>query len=205
MVIDASVLAGLLATAARLSGLAPLDAAELPPLVALPPAELREQACPLTPQNCGALVALFDAEAPRILVTDQLDVQDARDRSVLVHELVHVLERRPAGSGDVADCEASLRAERRAYRVQNAYLQEQGVNARYGRMLLHAVCASERVGAGGMLPLERQMRDEPALEAFMDDLARGVAGPVPGIGAADPLPIAEKKTRPSAKRPAPPR
>lgn len=183
MLLETGWLASLLDVAVRLSGLMPMAAADLPPLIALPLTELRQQACPLTPENCGSLVAMFDADGRRILVSDRLDVQDARDRSFIVHELVHVLEHPAAGSADRDaaqddSCEASLASERRAYRVQNAYLREQGANERYGRMLQHAVCAGERVGAGGMLPLQRQMRDEPAIEAFMDDLARGAARPM---------------------------
>lgn len=166
--LDALSLEMLLAVAVRLSGLGPMAVAELPPIEWRTPAQLRAEACPDAPERCEPLVALFDEDGPRILLSSELNLQLASDRSFVVHELVHAIEarRQPVDHGS---CPASLASERRAYRVQNAYLREQGSVQRHGRMLMHAVCTQERVDASGMLPLEWRLRDDVAIDTFMDE------------------------------------
>lgn len=173
--LDPPLLAQLLAAAIRLSGHTPIPVEDLPSIQWLPAADIRSQACPTAPQTCTNMVALFDHTRRRILLSDDLDVRQPRDRSFIVHELVHVLEQRHRGARYHDTCDETLRSERTAYRVQNAYLAEHGEAERFGRMLLQMTCAREQNAGPGSMRLELVPRDGPAFDLFMDDLRRGKA------------------------------
>lgn len=170
---DLTLMTQLLAATVRLSGLAPMPVQELPGLHTLPAADLRAQACPAEAEACINLAGWYDTLRHRILISEPFDPRSARDLSFVVHELVHVLERRQLGERYQADCEATLKSERRAYRVQNAYLQEHQAPERYGRMLLNVACAPDQPGGAGVMRLELMRQDDLMIEAFMDDYRRG--------------------------------
>lgn len=170
---DALLLQALLAAAVRLSGLPalPVDA-PVPVLVALPAAELHRQACPERPRACMHLIAWHDAAADRVLLSDQLDWRMRPvDRSFVLHELVHVLQARRPGSPRDDDCARALDDERLAYRVQNAWLDEQGRTERFGGRLHVLRCAAAQVDAEGRMLLRRAGGDGDA-EALIGDLMR---------------------------------
>lgn len=172
---DPELLSYLVTIAAALSGypVVPLD--ELPPLQRLSPQALKTEVCGRESRGCENIVALFDSDHYRILVSDQLDMQDSSDNSFLLHELVHVLQFRKNGNSSFATCEDTLRSEREAYRVQNLYLQRQGKLERYGGMLTHASCSAVQPRSGTSVTLEMSPAgpDEgAALDAFMQQFQR---------------------------------
>lgn len=173
--LDAALLSYLLAAAVRLSGFEAVPLEELPSIQALPVSAIRSEVCPVQPQTCGSMIALFDSTRRRILISDELDPRSPVDSSFLVHELVHVLEFRQKASQYQSDCEETLASERTAYRVQNAYLREQGRPERFGGLLMQSACAREQPPGAGTMQLEMApsgSRDEMALEIFMQELGR---------------------------------
>lgn len=172
--VDVELLAYLLAAAVRLSGLDPMPVGQLPPIQQMTASVLQESACPRRSADCTDIAAFFDHARYRILLRDDLDLASSTDNSFLVHELVHVLEHRAKGARFLADCADSLRSEREAYRVQNAYLGERGRLERHGDMLSHMDCAADQPAGAAAIRLERTRRpgDYEALDAFMLDLAR---------------------------------
>ncbi|MFM2346131.1 MAG: hypothetical protein RL654_884 [Pseudomonadota bacterium] len=172
---DALLLQALLAAAVRLSGLPALPAlpvdAPAPVLVELPAVELRRQACPERPRACMHLIAWHDAAGGRVLLSDQLDWRMRPvDRSFVLHELVHVLQARRPGSPRDDDCARALDDERLAYRVQNAWLDEQGRTERFGGPLHGLRCAAAQVDAEGRMRLRRGSDGDA--EALIGDLMR---------------------------------
>jgi len=170
---DVALLQMLVAAAVRLSGLpAPQAVEPLPVLVALPAADLHRQACPGQPRGCAALVAWHDAAGGRVLLSDQLDWRTQPvARSVVLHELVHVLQARRPGRVRDEDCVQALDDERLAYRVQNAWLDEQGRPERFGGALHFMRCAAAQVDAEGRLRLRRSGGDGD-VEGLIGDLMR---------------------------------
>jgi hypothetical protein len=174
-VASSEIIAHLFSVATTLSGYSGMPAADLPIVRMMEPSALTEEACPDDAAGCDKLVALYDRERHQILMRSDLDLHDPSDNSFLVHEFVHVLEARHKGPLYQRDCEATLRSEREAYRVQNAYLDREGRPERHGGMLEHRVCAVDQPGGSGAMKLEMAPsgpRDEQALETFMRELGR---------------------------------
>ena len=174
--VELELLAYLVAAAARLSGLQAMPVAELPPIVQLPPAQLEVQACASMSDGCPNLVAMYDHVGKRILLRDDLDLNNSADNSFLVHELVHVLEHRVKRARFQSNCIETLRSERQAYRVQNAYLREQGKLERHGYMLSQMACAPDQPAGAAAIKLEPgpASYDAAAFEAFMLDLGQQI-------------------------------
>jgi len=173
------MMAYLLAAASGISGLPPPLVDELPPVVAMAPEALRAQACSMKQEQCRGIVALFDADNGRILVSDALDLADPADNSFLVHELVHVLEYRYRGGRGPEGCRETLRSERFAYRVQNAYLRREGRAERFGSNIMALGCAPDQPG-DSTIRLERgfnRVNEEAVLQDFLEERRRGRAAP----------------------------
>lgn len=137
------LLAYLLAAALRLSGYPAIALEDLPPILRLPPAELAAQACPKQREDCGSIAAAFEPGEYVIYLRDNLDFEDPADNSFLLHELVHVLQWKRDGEAMYEGCERAMETEREAYRVQNAYLKQEGRLVRFGHALLFASCAGQ--------------------------------------------------------------
>lgn len=139
---DTALIAFLLAAAIRLSGLPAVALDELPTFVALPGEELERQICPVDGDACRDIAAYFDGLRYRILYRDSLLLDEPLDHSYLLHEIVHVLQRRQLGNAMYADCRATLATETQAYRAQNAYLRAAGQFAQVGSALYWVGCPS---------------------------------------------------------------
>ncbi len=70
------------------------------------------------------LMGLYDVETRTIWLRDDFDAEDQKDRSHLVHELVHFLQYEARRGGGVVN-EADFEAE--AYQIQNHYLRSHGL------------------------------------------------------------------------------
>jgi len=111
----------------------------------------------------------------RILISDELDLQESSDNSFLLHELVHVLQFRYQSGSTFASCEDTLKSEREAYRAQNAYLRRQGRLERYGDMLMHVSCAPVQPRGGTSVTLEMSPggpNEAQAFDRFMEEWGR---------------------------------
>jgi hypothetical protein len=122
--LDHSALASLLVelfTAIRLLSAYPSPAV-LPEVVALPQAEIQRRLCDSRPCR---IKAYYHPESG-VVVDDSLDLQnDAFDRSILLHELVHHLQR-TTGRFELATsfCTRRISEELEAYEIQNRYLAQ---------------------------------------------------------------------------------
>ena len=127
---DASAIATLgrelIATIALLSTYsAPAD---LPDVHVVPQSVLQEKFC----NGPCRIRAAYHPESG-LYLDDRLDItENAVDRSVFLHELVHHLQAR-AGHFDpsLSECERASREEREAYEIQNRYLARAGVSRRF--------------------------------------------------------------------------
>lgn len=138
---DATLLAYLLSAAVSLSGYPTVALETLPPIVRMSAGEMHREVCSDTQTSCANLAALFDTDSQRILLRDDLDLDNASDNSFLVHELVHVLQHRLRGDRIFAGCHETLATEREAYAAQNRYLKREGKFLRFGEALAHTRCA----------------------------------------------------------------
>jgi hypothetical protein len=143
MPVSEALMTSLLAFAVQLSGLPAIEPDDLPPVLQMTEDELATLVCPEEPNGCRTLAAVFDTEHYRILIQSSLSPEDPLDSSFLVHELVHVLQFKQFGDARFATCTDVLSSERQAYSVQNAYLREQGIFWREGRMLRYMQCPEE--------------------------------------------------------------
>lgn len=133
----------LLASAIEFSGLPAIHVSELPPVIVMPREELNRTVCATEPVRCTGLMAAFDTERYRILVDSRLDLNQAGDNSFLVHEIVHVLQLKQAGSRRFTSCRAVISSEREAYEVQNRYLMQNSIPGMHGSMLRFARCPDD--------------------------------------------------------------
>lgn len=173
--VDTELLSYLVTLAAALSGYPAVPLDQLPLVQRLSPHDLKAEVCPQQSKGCDDIVALFDSDHYRILISDQLDLQDSSDNSFLLHELVHVLQFRYIGGTTFASCQDTLRSEREAYKAQNAYLRRQGRLERYGDMLMHVSCAPVQPRGGTSVTLEMSPggpNEAAAFDSFMDQLQR---------------------------------
>ncbi|MBC8007842.1 MAG: hypothetical protein H7X76_07335 [Prolixibacteraceae bacterium] len=93
---------------------------EMPQVTALPKAEIQRRLCDSRPCNIKA----FYHPEWGVVVDDTLDVQnDSFDRSILLHELVHHLQK-TSGKFEVVTsfCSRRISEELEAYEIQNRYL-----------------------------------------------------------------------------------
>ncbi len=138
---DTQLVAYLLEAAVNITGLPAIPEEALPNFVAMPAAEIRQEACEDGVPSCRGIVALYDMERNRVLYRDDLDMDNPSDNSFIVHELVHVLQFHRDGHSIYKDCPALVRTERAAYAAQNDYLHRQGQLLRVGRIMRMVSCA----------------------------------------------------------------
>lgn len=138
---DPTLLAYLLSAAANLSGYPPIPVEELPPIAIMSAADMRREVCGDQQKSCANMAAVFDTDGRRILLRDDLDLDNPGDNSFLVHELVHVLQHHQRGERIFAGCHETLHTEREAYSVQNRYLKREGQFLRFGEGLAFMRCS----------------------------------------------------------------
>ena len=139
--VSTELVAFLLPLAAKFSGYPVIPLSEVPPIRQISDKEIRITVCPDSPDDCGGLVGLFDTEKYEIILRDDLDMDDATDNSILLHELVHVLQFKKNGDAIFKDCPTTMKTETEAYRAQNAYLSKEGQFRRFGEALAFMTCA----------------------------------------------------------------
>lgn len=135
-------LAQLLRWAARLTGRPVIDNLALPRLVSLSPLALRQQVCPGRPDACTTLVAAYWMGEQSILFRNTFDFRNARDRSYIVHELVHYLQHLENGDQVTQSCETILANERQAYVAQYKYLLKRGESFPIDEMMKLSYCST---------------------------------------------------------------
>ncbi|HEX4986546.1 MAG TPA: DUF6647 family protein [Burkholderiales bacterium] len=96
--------------------------AVLPQVHALPQVEIQRRLCERRPCR---IKAYYHPDGD-VIVDDALDLEhDAFDRSILLHELVHHLQKVTGRFGSVTSfCSRRISEELEAYEIQNRYLAE---------------------------------------------------------------------------------
>lgn len=114
---------------------------EQPEFVPLSDAQFEPAVCADSPFECRAVLAAYDAAGSRVLYRSRLNMDDALDRSFIVHELVHWLQHRHANVQPPTEtCQVRRRAEVEAYAVQNRYLKHYQRGRFVGEALAAMVC-----------------------------------------------------------------
>ncbi|MDP6951314.1 MAG: hypothetical protein QGF53_01005 [Alphaproteobacteria bacterium] len=91
---------------------------DMPPITRMPASELAERVCGAP---CPVEAAFIAGEG--ILLDDALDIDgDAYAQSVLVHELVHVVQHANGTHAEMTPCRRHTVREYEAYAVQEEYL-----------------------------------------------------------------------------------
>ena len=115
---------GLMVWISQVSGL-PLPA-DTPEIERVDPARIATLASgpgAADPETESGYLALYHADSQTVLLRRDWDMRDLRDRSVLVHELVHHMQ---AAAGREYVCKGAM--EREAYEVQSAWLEARGAD-----------------------------------------------------------------------------
>jgi hypothetical protein len=90
----------------------------LPSVFQLPQAAIEARVCD---EPCNVIAAYIPYDG--IYLAENLDpVQQAVDRSILLHELVHYLQQGHPKFAHLTGCERERAKEQEAYEIQNAYL-----------------------------------------------------------------------------------
>jgi len=101
--------------------------AELPEIHQLPRTQLEARICA---GPCG--VKAFYLPGEGVFIDASLDVEhDLRDRSVLLHELVHHVQGVAGKFSTLPQCDAWYAREFEAYQIQNDYLRQEGSRSRF--------------------------------------------------------------------------
>lgn len=109
---------------------------ELPPIHALPPERLQQELCR---GSCGVFAYYLDGKG--IFLRDDLDVvNDLKARSILLHELVHHVQKESGKFDGLSDCERWFLREDEAYRIQNSYLSSMRNSLRFAFDFLPQRC-----------------------------------------------------------------
>lgn len=110
---------------AWIAGVTSLPVPESPPTVArLTPQELAQRVNPdgaYDPTMARRYLALYHADSRTILLREDWDSADVRDRSILLHELVHHMQ---AAAARTYPCRGAR--ERVAYEIQALWLERRG-------------------------------------------------------------------------------
>lgn len=118
----AEIVAELLLFAQGFTGYAAAD--RLPEVVFVPQAELQEQAC----DNPCEVFGWHPHGSDVVYLDARMDpVRDLKDRSILLHELVHYLQQENQAFDAETTCLSWAYREQEAYRVQGAWLMRNNV------------------------------------------------------------------------------
>lgn len=128
------VVASLFLILSQLSGYPPPRA--LPEIHLLSPVRIQEELCR---GPCGVHAYYLDDRG--IFIRDDLDVvNDLKSRSILLHELVHHLQKENGRFDAMGTCERWYAREEEAYRMQNAYLSSMRTATRFAFDFLPERC-----------------------------------------------------------------
>ena len=124
MLITAAVIFSLMLEAAKLSGFEPVTKEELPIVTQLAPAELANKICGENwdvKRNCGKYKAAYFSETNELVYSDDINLDSDLGKSIIVHELVHVLQAKRFGT-EKKTCDQLIDMELQAYTTQDRYM-----------------------------------------------------------------------------------
>jgi hypothetical protein len=124
----------LLLVAAQFAEYSPPD--RCPKIEFVPAADIRRYVCP---DRACPTWGLYIYGRQRLLIEENLNLDDIQARGIVVHELVHFLQER---AGEIRDrsCEATLLRERVAFWTQEQYLRQNGLDARLEHNMAYYSC-----------------------------------------------------------------
>ena len=109
---------------------------QLPPIAIVSQDEINRIVCK---KPCAVRAAYMPERG--VLLADTLDpINEALDRSILVHELVHFLQEINNRYSELSPCKRWFQREHEAYAVQNQYLYRINANRHVGGMLEPSMC-----------------------------------------------------------------
>lgn len=109
---------------------------QLPPIAIVSQDEINRIVCK---KPCAVRAAYLPERG--VLLADTLDpLNEALDRSILVHELVHFLQEINNRYSELSPCKRWFQREHEAYAVQNQYLYRINANRHVGGMLEPSMC-----------------------------------------------------------------
>lgn len=153
MNIGAEILTFLLSIVASYTSYTPLSSEQLPSIVSLSKEDLSRELCPDDPKNCQNMAAVYDTCKKRILIRDDLDMNNDSDNSFLLHELIHAHQHATKGDLIYSNCKNFYETEKEAYDIQNKYLKRQGQFLRAGDYWLnHFQCNEEELKKENICP-----------------------------------------------------
>lgn len=126
--ITQAVLLALMLETAKLSGLAPITEEELPLVTQVSQTELSEKVCGKDwdpKKHCEKYRALYFAETNELVYLNTLNMDTDFNKSILVHELVHALQRKKHGV-ILKSCQELVDMEAEAYVTQDRYMSVHG-------------------------------------------------------------------------------
>ena len=124
------LMAYLMATALKLSGLPPID--YTPPVLLVSPVEMTAIVCPENPLECRSVVSYFSMRHKLILLRSDQDPESNIGSSFILHEIIHAMQYEQQGGMMYATCWLTIKTEQEAYRIQNQYLKDRGELYRAG-------------------------------------------------------------------------
>lgn len=108
----------------------------LPEIHVLPSPRLQQELCG---GSCGVFAYYVDGKG--VFLRDDLDVvNDLKARSILLHELVHHVQKESGRFEAMSECERWFLREDEAYRVQNRYLSSMRNGLRFAFDFLPERC-----------------------------------------------------------------
>jgi hypothetical protein len=112
---------------------------QVPPIAFVSQDEINRVVCK---KPCAVRAAFLPDRG--ILLANTLDpINEALDRSILVHELVHYLQEINHRYSELSPCKRWFQREHEAYAVQNQYLYRINANRHVGGMLEPSMCKDD--------------------------------------------------------------
>lgn len=98
------------------------DTVKIPPMLPMTEKQLQKIYCSAG-ESCTVSALYYGG---KVYYNQNLDLSDALSRSIILHEMVHHIQREKVG--DTYDCNMWWKKEREAYSIQAAYLRKYGLD-----------------------------------------------------------------------------
>lgn len=128
MLITKAFLLALMLETSKLSGLSPITEEELPSVSQLSQIELSDKVCGKNwdaKKHCEKYKALYFAETNELVYLNTLNMDTDFNKSIIVHELVHALQKKKHGTV-LRSCQELVDMEAQAYTAQDHWMSIHG-------------------------------------------------------------------------------
>lgn len=128
MILELALAFSLMLEAAKLSQLAPITKEEMPTITQLSQVELANRICGENwdpKKHCERYMAAYWPDTNELVYADAIKLETDFGKSMIAHEMVHVLQKKKHGSV-VRSCQELVDMEKEAYIVQDHYMYIHG-------------------------------------------------------------------------------